>query len=154
MSAWAPLILSSSDPVYRSSVLNHIARNARHLDRRRAAVPEISTRGSPDGPVWLLRRCCSPKAKRAGSLARAGLAEAIDQCVFPDGGVVSRSPVQLMELIALLSQLRQCYIACDEFLPDYLTDALRPVNSGSARPHPCRWRAGRMAEARRRSAPT
>ena len=43
--AYAPLILSSRDIVYRSAVLNHIARAARHLDRRahrgRPGMPQL-----------------------------------------------------------------------------------------------------------------
>jgi uncharacterized heparinase superfamily protein len=53
--SYAPLILSSSDIVYRSSVLNGLARGARHLDRGadKAAVglPRVVGRdrgGSPD----------------------------------------------------------------------------------------------------------
>jgi uncharacterized heparinase superfamily protein len=123
MAAWAPLILSSSDPVYRSSVLNHIARNARHLDRSAPRAGNLYARLAGWAGV-VAASLLLPEGKARRIVGEAGLADAIDQCVFPDGGVVSRSPVQLMELIALLSQLRQCYIACDEFLPDYLTDAL------------------------------
>ena len=123
LAAWAPLILSSSDPVYRSSVLNHIARNARHLDRSAPRAGNLYARLAGWAGV-VAASLLLPEGKARRIVGEAGLAEAIDQCVFPDGGVVSRSPVQLMELIALLSQLRQCYIACDEFLPDYLTDAL------------------------------
>ena len=44
--AHAPLILSSTDLVYRSSVLNTLARGARHLDRGADKAPPGARRGS------------------------------------------------------------------------------------------------------------
>jgi uncharacterized heparinase superfamily protein len=123
LASGAPLILSSNDPVYRSKVINHIARTARHLDQ---SAPRTSDR---------FQRLCGwtgvvaaalllPEGKVRRRVGESGLAEAINETVFADGGVVSRSPVQLMELIALLSLLRQCYLAREERIPDFLLDAL------------------------------
>ncbi len=123
MAAGAPLILSSNDPVYRSKVINHIARTARHLDQ---SAPRTSDR---------FQRLCGwvgvvaaalllPEGKVRQRVGESGLAEAINETVFADGGVVSRSPVQLMELIALLSLLRQCYLVREEPIPDFLLDVL------------------------------
>jgi uncharacterized heparinase superfamily protein len=123
MAAHCPLILSSADPIYRSSVLNHFARNARHLDR--SAPKASSLYGQLTGWAGVVAASLLlPEGKARRIVGEAGLAHSIDQCVFGDGGVVSRSPVQLMELIGLLSLLRQCYLACNENLPEFLTDVL------------------------------
>jgi uncharacterized heparinase superfamily protein len=123
MAAWSPLILSSNDLVYRSRVINHFARTARHLDQ---SVPRTSGRFAKltgwAGVVAASLLLPEGKARRA--VGENGLADAIAQTVFDDGGVVSRSPVQLMELIALLSLLRQCYLAREEPIPDFLTNTL------------------------------
>jgi uncharacterized heparinase superfamily protein len=123
MAAYCPYILSSGDPVYRSSVLNHFARNARHLDR--SASKAASLYGRLTGWAGVAAAALLlPEGKARRVMGEARLAEAIDECVFEDGGVVSRSPVQLMELIGLLSLLRQCYLATNEVVPAFLHDAL------------------------------
>jgi uncharacterized heparinase superfamily protein len=123
MAAYCPLILSSSDPIYRSRVLNHFARNARHLDRGTAKAASLYARLSGWAGVTAASLLL-PEGKARRVVGEAGLADAIDLCVFEDGGVVSRSPVQLMDLIALLSLLRQCYVACNEAIPAFLQEAL------------------------------
>jgi uncharacterized heparinase superfamily protein len=123
MAAWSPFILSSNDPVYRSRIINHIARTARHLDQ---SAPRTSGRFAKltgwAGVVAASLLLPEGKARRV--VGESGLIEAIKETVFPDGGIVSRSPVQLMELIALLSLLRQCYLAREELIPDFLSDTL------------------------------
>ena len=123
MAAWSPFILSSSDPVYRSSIINHIARNARHLDQ---SAPRISGRFAKlTGWAGVVAASLLlPEGKPRRAVGESGLTEAINEAVFPDGGIISRSPVQLMELIALLSLLRQCYLAREEMIPDFLSDTL------------------------------
>jgi uncharacterized heparinase superfamily protein len=123
MAAWAPLVLSSSDPVYRSSVLNHVARNARHLDRSAPKGSSHFNRLTGWAGV-VAASLLLPEGKARRIVGEAGLSDSITQCVFPDGGLVSRSPVQLMELIGLLSLLRQCYIAVNQNIPEFLADAL------------------------------
>ncbi len=123
MASGSPFILSSSDPVYRSKVINHIARTARHLDQ---SAPRTSNRflkltgwaGVVAASLLL------PEGKARRMVGENGLEDAITQTVFADGGVVSRSPIQLMELIGLLSLLRQCYLVRDEMIPDFLSDVL------------------------------
>jgi uncharacterized heparinase superfamily protein len=112
MAAASPFLLTSTDPVYRSRVINHFARAARHLDHSapRASSHFAKTLGWA-GVVAAALLLPEGKARRAVG-------------VFADGGVVSRSPVQLMELIALLSLLKQCFLARDELIPAFLLDAL------------------------------
>ncbi len=123
MAAASPFLLTSTDPVYRSRVINHFARAARHLDQSapRASSHFAKTLGWA-GVVAASLLLPEGKARRA--VGESGLAESLNQTVFADGGVVSRSPVQLMELIGLLSLLKQCYLARDEMLSEFLVDAL------------------------------
>jgi uncharacterized heparinase superfamily protein len=123
MAAAAPLVLSSNDPVYRSSVLNHVARNARHLDRSAPKGSSHFNRLTGWAGV-VAASLLLPEGKARRIVGEAGLSDSIALCVFPDGGLVSRSPVQLMELIGLLSLLRQCYLAVNENIPGFLADAL------------------------------
>lgn len=123
MAAWAPLILSSSDPIYRSSVLNHIARNARHLDRSVPRGSNCYARLTGWAGV-VAASLLLPDGKARRVVGEVAIADAIDACIFADGGLVSRSPMQLMELIGLFSMLRQCYIATGNDIPPYLAGAL------------------------------
>jgi uncharacterized heparinase superfamily protein len=123
MAASSPFLLTSTEPVYRSRVINHFARAARHLD---GAAPRAGSHFAKTlgwaGVVAASLLLPEGKARRA--VGESGLEESLAQTVFTDGGVVSRSPVQLMELIGLLGLLKQCYLARDELLPEFLVDAL------------------------------
>ena len=123
MASASPLLLSSTDPVYRSRVINHFARAARHLDQSapRAATHFARALGW-SGVVAASLLLPEGKARRA--VGESGLAEALNLAIFPDGGVVSRSPLRLMEIIGLLSVLKQCYDARGEMTPDFVLDAL------------------------------
>ena len=123
MAAASPFLLTSTDPIYRSRVINHFARVARHLDQSapRASSHFVKTLGWA-GVVAASLLLPDGKARRA--VGESGLEESLGRTVFADGGVVSRSPVQLMELIGLLSLLKQCYLARDELVPTYLLQAL------------------------------
>ncbi len=123
MAAYCPYILSSNDPVYRSMVINHLARNARHLDR--SAPKAASLFGRLTGWAGVVAASLLlPEGKARRIVGEAGFEDAIDNCVFEDGGVVSRSPLQLMELIGLLSLLRQCYLSAEIAVPEFLQDTL------------------------------
>lgn len=123
MAAAAPYILSSDDLVYRSRVINHFARTARHLDQSAPRAQSHFARIA--GWVGVVAASLLlPEGKARRAVGEDRLAEALNAGVFADGGVVSRSPLQLMELIAMLSLLRQCYIARDEIVPAFLADTL------------------------------
>lgn len=123
MAAASPFLLTSSDPVYRSRVINHFARAARHLDQSAPRASSHFARTLGWGGV-VAASLVLPEGKVRRAVGEDGLAEALDNTVFADGGVVSRSPLQLMELIAFLSLLQQCYAALNEMTPEFLTDAL------------------------------
>lgn len=121
--AYAPLILSSGDLVYRSAVLNGLARGARHLDR-----------GADKAPQGLQRIAAWSGVVAAGLLipggdmrlthGEAGLARALSLALGGDGGLASRSPVAQLELIELLAQLRATYAARRKDPHEAMSDAL------------------------------
>lgn len=124
MAAWSPYLLSSSDLIYRSKILNHFARTARHLEQSavRATQPYDKVAGWA-GVIAAALLLPDGKARRA--MGEHGLDEALLELVFADGGVITRAPLQLMELVGLLSLLRQAYLAREEAVPEFLTDTLK-----------------------------
>ena len=104
----APLILSSADLVYRSAVLNTLARGARHLDR-----------GADRAPAGLARIAAWSGVVAAGllipggdprrSFGEAGLAKALTTGMSTDGGIVTRAPADQVDLVELLSMLAAVY---------------------------------------------
>lgn len=121
--AHAPLILSSSDLVYRSLVLNCIARTARHLDRSADKAPM----GLPRIVAWSAIVAASmliPGGNARKLFGEAGLRRAIDTGFHPDGGIVSRSPLAQVEAIMALTMLGAVYDVRREARPAVLIDAL------------------------------
>ncbi|WP_420144454.1 heparinase II/III family protein [Sphingobium sp.] len=121
--AHAPLILSSSDLVYRSLVLNCIARTARHLDRSADKAPM----GLPRLVAWcgiVAASLLIPGGGPRKLFGEAGLKRAIDTGFHADGGIVSRSPLAQTEAVMLLSMLRAVYDVRRETPPACLIDGL------------------------------
>jgi uncharacterized heparinase superfamily protein len=106
--AYSPLILSSSDLVYRSAVLNTLARGARHLDRTAdkapLGLPRVAAFAGTIAAGLLI-----PGGEPRLAHGEQGMAKALTQALHPDGGIVSRSPVELADLVELLSQLLAVY---------------------------------------------
>lgn len=123
MAAGSPLLLSSADPVYRSRVINHFARVARHLDQSAPRAQNHFAKSLGWAGV-VAASLLLPEGKARRAVGEDGLAAALQVAIFPDGGVVSRSPVQLIELIGLLSLLKQCYNARNEMVPAFLSEAI------------------------------
>lgn len=121
--AHAPLILSSTDLIYRSVLLNAMARGARHLDR---GADKVAT-GTPRIAAWcgvVAGGLLIPGGDPRRAFGEAGLARALTSGLFDDGGVVSRSPAQLLDTIALLAMLRESYAARRLDLPQPVAAAL------------------------------
>ena len=109
-SAHAPLILSSSDLVYRSRVLNTLARGSRHLDRAADRVPA----GPPRIAAWCGVTAAGlliPGGDPRRTFGEAGLARALATSMFSDGGTVGRAPAGQLAAIAALTMLRATYAA-------------------------------------------
>ncbi|WP_174279195.1 heparinase II/III family protein, partial [Sphingomonas bacterium] len=124
--AWtshAPLILSSSDLVYRSSVLHALARGARHLDRG----ADKATPGASRVVAWagvIVAGLLIPNGEPRRAFGEAGLARALGTALFDDGGTVSRSPRQLLAIIETLVCLRAAYAARRLELPEPFVRAM------------------------------
>ncbi|WEK44415.1 MAG: heparinase II/III family protein [Candidatus Sphingomonas colombiensis] len=121
--AHAPLILSSTDLIYRSKVLNTLARGARHLDR--------GADKTPPGPKRVAAWCglvaaglLIPGGDPRRVFGEAGLARALSTALFEDGGAVSRAPDALLDIAMLLVSLRECYAARRLELPEPAEAAL------------------------------
>lgn len=117
--AHAPLILSSTDLVYRSRVLHVLARGARHLDR----AADRTAPGAPRVAAWcgvLAAGLIIPGGDPRRSFGEAGLSRALAVSVFDDGGVVSRSPQAQLDTIMLLTMLRETYAARRLDAPDMI----------------------------------
>jgi uncharacterized heparinase superfamily protein len=121
--AYAPYILSSGDPVYRSSVLYALARGARHLERGAdKALPGLARISAWSGVIAAaLVVQGGPARLKTGEV---GLSRALGVSLHDDGGLVSRSPAEQISVVETLGQLRAVYIAARRDVPEWLTDAL------------------------------
>lgn len=121
--AHAPLILSSNDIVYRSSLMHALARTARHLDRAADRV----TLGVPRIAAWcgvLVAGLMIPGGDPRRSFGETGLKRTIDQSVFDDGGTIGRSPLGQLEAIQLLTILSEAYDSRRLTPPAFIPSAL------------------------------
>jgi uncharacterized heparinase superfamily protein len=108
--AYAPLILSSNDLVYRSAVLNTLARGARHLDRGADKAPPGPARIAGWAGV-IAAGLLIPGGEARLARGEAGIARALVVSLYADGGLANRSPVAQLDVVELLAQLRAAYYA-------------------------------------------
>jgi uncharacterized heparinase superfamily protein len=121
--AHAPLILSSSDLVYRSSVLNAMARGARHLDRAADRVPMGVARVSAWAGV-VAAGLLMPGGEPRRIVGESGLERAISTGFLADGGSACRAPINLFDMISVLTMLGSVYDARKMARPAFLSDCL------------------------------
>ncbi len=121
--AHAPALLGANDLVFRSSVLNALARTARHVDRAADRTPPGLERiAAWCGIVAAGLIIAGGDARRA--FGEAGLAKALSTGLSSDGGMLSRSPREQLELVALLSQLAGIYSARSLAMPNSVAQDL------------------------------
>jgi uncharacterized heparinase superfamily protein len=120
---YAPIILSSSDLVFRSSILNCLARTARHVER--------SVERTPPGLERIAAWCgviaaglIMPGGEARRNYGEAGLLKTLSAQTTSDGGMLSRSPTDQIELIELLSRLRAIYVSRTVDFPSALAESL------------------------------
>ncbi|NJC09026.1 heparinase II/III family protein [Polymorphobacter fuscus] len=97
----APLVLSSSDQVYRSLVLSAMATWARHLDRAAFRLPDGLPRARALCGLYAAGLLI-PGGEARAAVALAGLDTLLAALVLPDGGIVTRAPVDALALAELL----------------------------------------------------
>ncbi len=119
----APLILSSSDMVYRSAVLNSLVRQARHLNRA------ITFAGPGPGLVTAAVGLTMSGLLIAGGERRAKhgfitLRRALESQILPDGGPVSRNPADAVRMARDLIILKSACGIISATPPDWLQNAL------------------------------
>lgn len=121
--AYAPYILSSTDLIYRSLLLTCFARTARHLDRSAdkapAGLPRLVAWGGVVAAGLLL-----PGGGPRRAFGEAGLKKALESALYNDGGIISRSPNDLLRTIELLGLVNAAYDAVNEEAPSFLTETL------------------------------
>lgn len=119
----APLILSSGDLVYRSAVLNALARQARHLsltaERTAPGLPRLEAACGLAMSGILLPHGHGRRARGEALLARA-----LGRFVLPDGGVASRKPADALAAMQHLIGLREAYHEAGVETPKDLQPAL------------------------------
>ena len=118
----APVVLAKDD-AFRSRALEEIDTTARWLDR--AVRSAESVHEEVVGWTALVAAgLLLPDGKPRRLYAEAGLFKALGDLVSEDGGVLSRSPLAQMDVIALLTDLRACYEAVDRDPPAALESML------------------------------
>jgi len=124
--AYAPLILDSTDLIFRSKLLNSLARQARHLNyvgddnlrglARMQAISGLILAGLyvPYGEAWL---------KKGTELLTAALAQEI----LPDGGVSSRNPEDITHMLRDFLRVRLSYQTRGHPVPQPLNKAIKTM---------------------------
>ena len=111
--AWlvhAPLILSGPDKALRARVLATIEQTAHWLDRN-VGKAEDTLAALAGWSAIAAAGLLLPEGKPRRLFGEAGLSRTMGDLVGNDGGVLSRSPLDQMEAIALLVDLSACYRA-------------------------------------------
>jgi uncharacterized heparinase superfamily protein len=124
----ARTILAGNDLVYRSAVLNGLARTARHVER-------AADRGFPGAPrIAAWSGVVSAGLLLAGGEARRlhgedGLISALKSSLSADGGVLSRSPTQQLDVVIILARLKAIYAACHVAMPSAIAGMVETAAS-------------------------
>ena len=107
---YAPYILSSPDLVYRSTVLNTLARMARHLDRVVEKLPDGMQRVTAAAGLTVAALLI-PGVDARLIRAEALLDRALAAIVADDGGIADRAPASQVALLELLLHVRAAHAA-------------------------------------------
>jgi len=117
----APLIMTSDD--LRGPVLNALNRGAKHLDHSAdKAAPGLGRVAAWAGVV--AAGLLIPGRELRQTHGEQGLARTLADALYEDGGIVSRSPVEQMDLLDILSMLRSFYEMREQPPHSAVADAL------------------------------
>ncbi len=112
----APLILSGRDKMLRARVLTAASDTARWLDRH-AVRGEDGLARVAGWTAIVAAGLLLPDGRPRRLYGEARLIEALGELLGDDGGLLSRSPIDQMEAIALLVRLTACYHATRRAVP-------------------------------------
>jgi uncharacterized heparinase superfamily protein len=120
----APLLLGGSDKALRNRTLAAAAETARWLDRHASRADDRL--GEVAGWCAIVAAgLLLPEGKPRRLFGEAGLHRALGELVGDDGGVLSRSPLDQIEAVALLVKLGACYKATRRTPPQGMEAMLR-----------------------------
>ena len=120
----APLLLD--DAKLRAPMLDAMENTARWLDRNVAKAQDGV--GKVAGWTAIVAAGLLLSDGRARRLyGESGLARALGDCIAEDGGVLSRSPLAQMDVLALLVELSACYKAVGEDPPEAIATMMELV---------------------------
>jgi uncharacterized heparinase superfamily protein len=120
--AYAPYILSSTDNGYRSALLNTLARGARHLEANADKAPAGLKRVTAWAGVVAAALVIQGGVARVAR-GESGLGRALGSAQSDDGGLVSRTPYEQVQLVDRLGLLRSAYFAAKHNPPESLETA-------------------------------
>ncbi len=124
--SWATnweMISQGADLIWRSSILRHMERQARHLRRTVKMAPE----GLPrfDAALGLVMSgLIFPEARRRVDKGLSLLDREMSAQILADGGHVTRSPEILLETLLGLLTLREALMALGQHVPERLSIAI------------------------------
>ncbi len=121
---FAPLLLGGNDKRLRAKALATAAETARWLDRN-VSKAEDRLAEVAGWCAIVAAGLLMPEGKPRRLFGEAGLVRALGELVGDDGGVLSRSPLDQMEAVGLLTQLGACYRATRRDPPQALDAMLR-----------------------------
>ncbi len=120
----APLLLAKNDLVYRSAVLNAMARGARHIDWAADRAPVGFARVASWAGV-VAASLLIPNGEARQVVGEDGLERALKSALFADGGSTCRAPINLLEIVKYLSMLEAIYGGRNIAFPAYIDDAIQ-----------------------------
>jgi uncharacterized heparinase superfamily protein len=120
---YAPLVLSSTDQVYRSALLAALATWARHLDRAAFRMPDTLAKAEALAGLYAAGMLIPGDQARA-TAALAALEKLLGVLVAPDGGIASRAPIDALALAQLLIFTANCSEAVSVRPPPLFADTL------------------------------
>ena len=110
------IILTNCDHEFYRMFMRCLGTHVRHLIRYAPTMPE----GRPKLLAYLAlsyASICHHKQQETLKFARDRLAKELDAQILPDGGHISRNPMQIVEILSLLLPFRQSCLTADISLP-------------------------------------
>jgi uncharacterized heparinase superfamily protein len=116
------MIMTGADPVWRSSFLRNVSRQAAHLARTARWAPEGGARMT--AAIGLsMSGICMPHGEARRDRGLHMVSEELDRQILPDGGHLSRNPEALLRVLIDLINLKSAMVQQRVNLPECLQHA-------------------------------